>query len=89
MWDKLYLFIKLSLDILYKICLALYNKNDLIASPKTFCVHDAPVNCLSFCSWDPHKLFSTSHDGSVKYGDTVNYTFDTVSKIDFYIYLFL
>lgn len=47
-------------------------------------VHDAPVNCISFCSWDSNKLFSTSHDGSVRCGDIVKRTFDIVSRIAFY-----
>ncbi|VVC43138.1 Hypothetical protein CINCED_3A001417 [Cinara cedri] len=58
--------------------IAFYNKNDSTNSPTTYKVHDTSVNCLSFCSWDPYKLFSTSHDGSVRCGDIVNYTFDMI-----------
>lgn len=46
-----------------------------------FMVHKAQVNCISFCTWDPNKLLSTSHDGSVGCGDIVKRTFDIVSKI--------
>lgn len=46
-----------------------------------FMVHKAQVNCISFCTWDPNKLLSTSHDGSIGCGDIVKRTFDIVSKI--------
>lgn len=46
-----------------------------------FVVHKAQVNCISFCTWDSNKLFSTSYDGSVGCGDIVKHTFDIVSKI--------
>jgi len=58
--------------------LALYNRSNNLKVP-IYQIHDAPINCLSFCSWDTHKLFSTSHDGSVRCGDLVKCTFDTVS----------
>lgn len=57
----------------------MYNKND--SDMREYHVHNAPVNCISFCSWDSSKLFSTSHDGSVRCGDIVKRTFDIVSKI--------
>lgn len=50
-------------------------------------VHNCPVNCVSFCSWDPCKLFSTSHDGTVRCGDISKHTFDMVSQ-NYFIYYF-
>lgn len=48
-------------------------------------IHNAPVNCMSFCSWDPFKMMSSSHDGTVRYGDLAKQTFDEVSEIQNYI----
>ncbi|XP_050435279.1 WD repeat-containing protein 76-like [Adelges cooleyi] len=56
--------------------IALFNQKETDA--REYRVHHSPVNCLSFCSWDPYKLFSTSHDGSVRCGDIVKRTFDTI-----------
>lgn len=67
------------------IVVALYNKSNL--DMRECHVHEAPVNCISFCSWDPFKLFSTSHDGSVRCGDIVKRTFDVVSNKLFINYL--
>ncbi|XP_025195814.1 WD repeat-containing protein 76-like [Melanaphis sacchari] len=60
--------------------LSLYNKRN--SEMREYRLHDAPVNCISFCSWDPYKLFSTSHDGSVRCGDIVKRTFDIIYKTD-------
>lgn len=49
-------------------------------------VHDRPVNCISFCTWDSYKLFSTSHDGSVRCGDIIKRTFDIVSIKSFILF---
>jgi len=57
----------------------LYNNRN--SEMREYELHDAPVNCISFCTWDPYKLFSTSHDGSVRCGDIFKRTFDVVSKI--------
>ncbi|XP_015365077.1 PREDICTED: WD repeat-containing protein 76-like [Diuraphis noxia] len=60
--------------------LTLYsNKN---SEMREYRLHDAPVNCISFCTWDPYKLFSTSHDGSVRCGDIVKRTFDIIYKTE-------
>ncbi|XP_029344274.1 WD repeat-containing protein 76-like isoform X2 [Acyrthosiphon pisum] len=57
--------------------ITLYNRN---SEMQMSMVHKAQVNCISFCTWNPNKLFSTSHDGSVGYGDTVKHTFDIIYK---------
>ncbi|XP_050548765.1 WD repeat-containing protein 76-like [Daktulosphaira vitifoliae] len=60
--------------------ISLYNqKQDDLREYK---VQHGPVNCLSFCSWDSYKLYSTSHDGSVRCGDIVKRTFDTIYTSD-------
>jgi len=43
-------------------------------------IHDQAVDCISFCTWNPNQLFSTSYDGTVRYGDIVQKTFNIVSK---------
>ncbi|XP_026811576.1 WD repeat-containing protein 76-like [Rhopalosiphum maidis] len=60
--------------------LSLYNNRN--SEMREYRIHDAPVNCISFCTWDPYKLFSTSHDGSVRCGDIVKRTFDVIYKKD-------
>lgn len=45
--------------------------------------HKALVNCISFCSWDLNKLFTTSYDGSFGCSDIAKNTFDIVSIIVF------
>lgn len=57
----------------------MYNQKE--NDSREYKVHCGPVNCLSFCSWDSYKLYSTSHDGSVRCGDIVKRTFDTVSLL--------
>lgn len=52
-------------------------------------MHDGPVNCASFCSWDPLKLFTTSHDGVVRCGDILKRTFDIVSLIYLQFFYFI
>lgn len=65
----------------------MHNKND--ADTSELNIHNGPVNCISFCTWDPYKLFSTSHDGSVRCGDITKRIFDIVSKINFVFYFLL
>uniref|UniRef100_A0A2S2R3H0 WD repeat-containing protein 76 n=1 Tax=Sipha flava TaxID=143950 RepID=A0A2S2R3H0_9HEMI len=60
--------------------ITLFNKID--NDSRSYQVHGAPVNCISFCTWDPHKLFSTSHDGSVRCGDINKQTFDIIYNND-------
>lgn len=57
----------------------MYNNRN--SEMREYRLHDAPINCISFCTWDSYKLFSTSHDGSVRCGDMDKRTFDIVSKI--------
>lgn len=42
--------------------------------------HYSPLNCVSFCTWDSYKVFSTSHGGIVRCDDIVKHSFDLVSK---------
>lgn len=60
--------------------ISLYNNNN--SELREYRLHDAPVNCISFCTWDPYKLFSTSHDGTVRCGDIVKRTFDIIYKTE-------
>lgn len=60
--------------------LSLYNNRN--SEMREYRLHDAPINCISFCTWDSHKLFSTSHDGSVRCGDMDKRTFDIIYKRD-------
>ncbi|XP_026813789.1 WD repeat-containing protein 76-like [Rhopalosiphum maidis] len=57
----------------------LYNRNSEI---QRFIAHKALVNCMSFCSWDPNKLFSTSYDGSFGCSDISKHTFDIIYKTE-------
>lgn len=60
--------------------MSLYNNRN--SEMREYRLHDAPINCISFCTWDPYKMFSTSHDGSVRCGDIVKRTFDVIYKTE-------
>lgn len=55
----------------------LYNRNSNI---QIFIAHTALVNCISFCSWDLNKLFTTSYDGSFGCSDITKNTFDVIYR---------
>lgn len=64
-----------------------YSRND--SDIRQYHVHNAPVNCISFCSWDPLKCISTSHDGSVRCGDLTKRTFEVVSEMYNFLPIFI
>ncbi|XP_027850967.2 WD repeat-containing protein 76-like [Aphis gossypii] len=57
----------------------LYNRNSNI---QIFIAHKALVNCISFCSWDLNKLFTTSYDGSFGCSDIAKNTFDIIYRTE-------
>nr|CAD7268224.1 unnamed protein product [Timema shepardi] len=48
-------------------------------SVQVFQPHCGAVNCLSVCEYDQTKLYSTSHDGTVRRADLHRLIFDDVS----------
>jgi WD40 repeat protein len=48
-------------------------------SVQLFQPHVGPVNCTSFCSSDATKIYTTSHDGTVRCADLNKLVFDEVS----------
>lgn len=45
-------------------------------SVQLFEPHVGPVNCTSFCTYDATKIYTTSHDGTVRCGDLNKLVFD-------------
>jgi hypothetical protein len=48
-------------------------------SVELFQPHVGPVSCTSVCSYTAAKLYTTSHDGTVRCGDLNKLVFDQVS----------
>ncbi|PSN55626.1 WD repeat-containing protein 76 [Blattella germanica] len=44
--------------------------------------HIGPVSCINFCSYNPERIYSTSHDGTVVCGDMKKGIFDDVYASD-------
>nr|CAD7589197.1 unnamed protein product [Timema genevievae] len=51
-------------------------------SVQVFQPHCGPVNCLSVCEYDQTKLYSTSHDGTVRRADLDKLIFDDIYSSD-------
>ena len=48
-------------------------------SVQVFQPHVGPVNCTSFCTYNATKIYTTSHDGTVRCADLNKLVFDQVS----------
>jgi WD40 repeat protein len=48
-------------------------------SVQLFQPHVGPVNCTSFCTYRATKIYTTSHDGTVRCGDLNKLVFYEVS----------
>jgi WD40 repeat protein len=68
-------------DIVLMICTGLWDvlSNSGHESVQLFQPHVGPVNCTSVCSYNATKIYTTSHDGTVRCGDLNKLVFDQVS----------